>query len=867
MKKLIVLKLFLCILFKISTAQNINPETAYVFNDKVVPRIDIFIEQLALEAIFSNTSLNVEHPATFVFNDGEITETVENIGFRLRGNTSRLSQKKSFKISFNSFVPGGKFHGLEKMNINGEHNDPSIIRSKLSWNICREMNIPSARSNHVRLYVNNEYYGLYINVEHIDEEYVNKRFGNDDGNLYKCLWPAPLTYLGDDPDLYKYTVNGRRGYDLKINSESDDYSDLAHFIDVLNNTPNEDFPCELEKVINVNSLIKAIAVDVFIGNWDGPLFNQNNFYLYKNTETGLFEFIPYDLDNTMGIDWFEIDWAFRDIYNWSPESEQRPLYTKIISNEKYRKEFSYYLKYLIDNIVGPEAFFIEIDRIKNMISPFVPDDPFRTEDYNWTYEDFLQSFTESLVNLHVTYGLKPYISTRINSIRNTVSQINIPPIISKIIHPDGITGQPINIKAYIEDEEISTINNVLYFRRDYTEWDSINMTSLSVENNSFQAEIDAFSSDGILEYYISSKDIIGNISNSPVCNYYTLNVKPYSDIKLVINEFMGSNKNYVVDRYGQFDDWIEIFNTGEDPVSFENLYITDDPHDPGKYSLAGNPIIEQNEFKLFWADNQEEQGIDHVSFKISKSGEFLGIYEKTDKEYFLIDGDFFGKSKTDKSLARNIDGGMNFITSEYVTPGYSNTDINKAVVLIKVNMSYQNEKGLFSPESDSVDIVGSVNQWIGGKSNREFDENLVYSFAIIGIDPGQEVNYKFRINQDKYNTELYGKENRKYSVNEGWQLVEHWYNNEESTIGINITDNHNQIRFYPQPVRGQLNVEADSRISEIIIFNISGRKFKHFSGLNNTLYTLDVTSLKSGLYLLKVKFSNNLYVSGKFIKY
>ncbi|MFC2132536.1 CotH kinase family protein, partial [Bacteroidota bacterium] len=861
------LKLFLFIVYPICNGQNINPDAGFVFNDKVVSRIDIFIEPLDLDAIFSNPALNTEYPARFTFNNGKEAETVDSVGFRLRGNTSRLSKKKSFKISFNSFVKGQKFHGLEKMNINGEHNDPSIIRSKLCWNICRDMNIPAARANHVELYINNEYYGIYINVEHIDEEYVNKRFGNNDGNLYKCLWPAPLTYLGDDQNLYKYSVNGRRGYELKINTETDDYSDLAHFIDVLNNTSDEELPCELEKVINVNSLIKAIAVDVFIGNWDGPLYNQNNFYLYKNAETGLFEFIPYDLDNTMGIDWYNIDWALRDIYNWSPQNEQRPLYTKIISNEKYKEEFSYYLKYLVDNIVRPDAFFIETDRIKDMISPVVIDDPYRSQDFEWTYEDFLQSYTGRLIDDHVTYGLKPYIITRINSIDLAIGIIDAAPIISKLIYPDGITGQPINIQSCIEDENVLAVANFFHFRRDNTEWDSINMTLILEDYNLFEAEIDAFFSGGILDYFISAEDINGNISTSPKCDYYTLIVKPYSDIQLVINEFMASNKNYVVDRFGQFDDWIEIYNQGDIPVSFQNIYITDNPDNPGKYCLKGNPIIEPGEFAVLWADSQEEQGVSHISFSINKSGEFLGLYEKSEKEYYLIDGDFFGNSESDMPLARITDGSGSFISSNFGTPGYSNSDYNKAIVLIKVNMSYQNEIGVFSPEYDSVDVKGNVNQWFGNLSNKEYDDDFVYSFAIIGIDPGQELEYKFGINHNPDNMELQGKDYRKYFVHGGWQLVEHWYNDENSSIGINTLSINNEIKIYPQPAKDKLFVEAGDDISEIVIYNMQGQKLKYISGLQEKRYNLDVSSLISGMYVIQLRMAGMVAVSKKFIKY
>ena len=72
--------------------------------------------------------------------------------------------------------------------------------------------------------------GVYVITEHIDEEFIKNNYDKEYGNLYKCLWPAPLHYLGDDPDSYKFQSNGRRAYDLKTNKFADDYTDLAKFI-------------------------------------------------------------------------------------------------------------------------------------------------------------------------------------------------------------------------------------------------------------------------------------------------------------------------------------------------------------------------------------------------------------------------------------------------------------------------------------------------------------------------------------------------------------------------------------------------------------------------------------------------------------
>ncbi|MEX0747763.1 MAG: CotH kinase family protein, partial [Rhodothermales bacterium] len=220
-----------------AAAQPFQPEYNPVFDDAVIPSIYINIDAVSLDSIMTFVERDVEYTARFVFDDGSIRDTVANVGFRLRGATARHPPKKSFKISFNTFERGAKFYGLEKLNVNSEHNDPSLIRSKLGWDLFAGLAVPATRANHVRLYVNGQYYGLYMNVEHIDEQFLKSRFGNDDGNLYKCLYPADLAYRGPDAAAYRPTRSDRKPYDLTQGaSDEEGYADLAHFIDVLNNT-------------------------------------------------------------------------------------------------------------------------------------------------------------------------------------------------------------------------------------------------------------------------------------------------------------------------------------------------------------------------------------------------------------------------------------------------------------------------------------------------------------------------------------------------------------------------------------------------------------------------------------------------------
>ena len=258
MKNFVLTALFFLAVITASFPQHYN-ESWKLYDDNEVARIDITIDPASLKWMYSNVNSDSLHPASMHFKNKYIDESVDSIGFRLRGNTSRDSQKKSFKISFNTFIHGREFYGVDKLNLNGEHNDPSIIRSKLCWDLFKEIGMKASRASYAEVYINNKYYGLYISVEHIDDEFLKKNYSDDSGNLWKCLYPADLHFLGSNPDYYKLSFGDRPVYELTTNENRNDFSELARLISILNKTPDNLFPDSLEKILDVSELIKSIC--------------------------------------------------------------------------------------------------------------------------------------------------------------------------------------------------------------------------------------------------------------------------------------------------------------------------------------------------------------------------------------------------------------------------------------------------------------------------------------------------------------------------------------------------------------------------------------------------------------------------------
>jgi hypothetical protein len=645
------------------SAQPSFPDNGQLFVDTVVPRVDITVHPDTLAWIYANPESDREFHATFVFDNGVVRDTIDPVGFRLRGNTSRWSKKKSFKVSFNTFTPGGKYYGVEKLNLNGEHNDPSVMRSKVMWDILRKWDIPAPRANHVRVYINGNYHGLYINVEHIDEEFALSRFGNKDGNLYKCLWPADLAYRGTDPDSYRIWSGNRWVYELMINEEENDFSDLAALIGVLENSTNENLVCDLDALFNSYDYLKVMAAQIFCGDWDGYLYNKNNFYLYHNTLTGKFEYIPYDVDNTFGIDWFNIDWAARNIYGWQPGgSEVRPLYDRLINHPVFRKQFSRYAEQLTGSTLDIDSLVQAIDERKIMIAPYVATDPFYPLDYGYDYDDFMNSFA-SATGAHVKWGLYPYLEARKSSMSAQIETGSMAPVIKYIRHHRE-AGQAVTVSATVEAHAMPVNVEVLYSVDGST---LVQAAMVSDGSGRFTVSLEGIPDDKRVKYQIMAADASGDVSLLP-CEPASIRPVAGDTPLLFINEFMADNDRTIADEHGNYSDWIEIFNGDDEDLFLGDLFLTDNFHNPGKWQMPDS-ILPAGGFILIWADGTVVPGSVHASFKLSKEGEEIGIFSA---DLLVIDTLSFGLQREDVSMGRSTDGAEEIVFLAAATPGRSN---------------------------------------------------------------------------------------------------------------------------------------------------------------------------------------------------
>ncbi|MDA0912859.1 MAG: CotH kinase family protein [Bacteroidetes bacterium] len=630
------------------------------------------IEWMWLE---DNLESNVEHPATFIHESSLGNDTIENVGFRLRGNTSRYAPKKSFKISFDSFNENGQWQGLEKLNLNGEHNDPSTIRARLCWELLRDAGIPVSRSQHSNLYINGAYYGVYSNTEHIDGEWLEKRFEHAHGNLWKCTYPSDLDYISDNPDDYKFTPSwsNQRVYELKTNRWADDYSALATFIDILNNTAIESLPCELEAIFDVDAYLKTAAAEILTGHWDNYIGNKNNFYLYQRSTDGRIIYIPYDMDNTLGIQWFG-EWTDQDPYAWTTSSN-RPLYTRLLAVPEYRARFSWYLSWWMENeyssewIEGRSAWLIDL------LDEHIEIDPFYPLSYGFDSEDFMES-DQNAWGSHVAHSPVDFVSSRLfwTEVQLEDGWEDAKPIIQ--CWAEGpITNDSLCVQCWIpqnslNDEWEVTVELLL---NEEIQQHSLEPVGTNIHGQEWSVIVGLNGAEDAL-WRAAAQNGTGNLQYSP-CEFAHI-WNGWASDALLINEVMPKNDGFVFDEYENDGDWIELFNAGNDPINVQSYFLTNRIMEPNRWQLP-NVTLDPGQHLLLWSDDLEENGPLHTTFTLDAADDQVYLTKIEDDAWRIVDAIDWTLASGNQSLGRSSDGASDWVwfqsgTSNPPTPNSAN---------------------------------------------------------------------------------------------------------------------------------------------------------------------------------------------------
>jgi len=623
-----------------------------LYDDSQVAEIAVEVDPAALAWMYANVWSDSLHLCSVHFRNALLDETVENVGLRLRGNTSRTAAKKSFKLSFNTFVPGRQFHDVDKLNLNGEHNDPSIVRSKLCWDLYQRVGMVAPRAAHARLTINGEYFGLYVSVEHVDDEFLENHLDDPAGNLWKCLWPADLVWLGADPELYKFTSGDRRAYELTTNEGLDDYAALARLIGVLHATPDGQLADSLETLLDAPGVLRAFAVDVLTGDWDDYWFLKNNYYLYHEPGRDRFRYIPYDYDNTFGIDWFGVDWATIDAYDFG-SSEPRPLADRLLADDQFRNLFSRYLQFISDSVHALPLWEPRLDSLKARIAPAAEDDPYRPLDWGFTMSDFHDSYTAgTYLNQHVKRGLKRFVNLRNSSLDGQLEWRAAPPVCYAFDYSPAAPGADDSVFVTCSVFSPADVESVTlrWWAEGAAEPLEVPLQPAPLLGSPRAEDHDRWAgalpplgpgAAGAFELLAAGFD--GRTQLHPRTARVPLATPSGALAWLRLNELMPDNDGVIADPQGDYDDWAELVNAGDEPLALGGLHLSDNFDLPRKWTFPDTTLAPGARL-LVWCDEDVADAGLHAAFKLSASGEELVLSTPAGH---VLDSLSFGPAATD----------------------------------------------------------------------------------------------------------------------------------------------------------------------------------------------------------------------------
>jgi spore coat protein CotH len=340
---------------------------------------------------------------------------LDSIGVKLKGNYSFSipTDKKPMKIDFNAWVKGRNYEGLRAINLSNEFPDPSLLRNTVAYKILRDAGAKAPRTAFARVFVNNQYKGLYTIIEQIDKSFLNDHFNEDGGELIKAV-ASSLFWIPND------TLNLKRNYEIKSKATPKTWSDLNELAQLINITPDEIFFDSMKSVFDFRSYLTVFAADIIFNNWDSYFFGQN-YYLYRDSARNQYHYLPWDYNVSLNTN----EGSDGDYVILPEIKESRifklPLPIKVVNTEPLK---TMYLEEVcrIHGILASDSLEKFILRMHNMILPAVKSDPGKV----MTTEQFEQSLQKNLNLSDMGFtGLLYFISYRSIEIARQLNQAGV----------------------------------------------------------------------------------------------------------------------------------------------------------------------------------------------------------------------------------------------------------------------------------------------------------------------------------------------------------------------------------------------------------------------------------------------------------
>ncbi len=229
-----------------------------------------------------------DEPYTWV--QGSFTHegrTYAPVAVRVKGENSYLpiSQKSSMKVKFDTYVSGGVFLGMQEITLNNMSNDYSMMHERVAYWVYRNAGLPAARANHAWVTMNGEDYGLFTNLETVDEYLIGRWFEDNTGTLYEV----------HDVDFEDVWVD-----EFTLELGEDDRSNLQGLADAMEEEDPDLAWALAAEHLSIESWQLFWAVGAVVGQFDSYPYGYpgDDCHVYDDPTTGVLHFLPHGVDET-----------------------------------------------------------------------------------------------------------------------------------------------------------------------------------------------------------------------------------------------------------------------------------------------------------------------------------------------------------------------------------------------------------------------------------------------------------------------------------------------------------------------------------------------------------------------------------------
>ncbi len=658
MKKIVLfaLGLFFCLAGK---AQSL-------YDENTIQDIRIVFAETNWDALLDAQAATTENyiPAVSVTINGTV---FYNVGVKYKGNsTYNPNQTKNpFHIELDTYV-NQDYQGYTDIKLSNVAKDPSFVREVLSYSILRQyMHAPL--SNYANVYVNGNLMGLYVSSESISKKFVDKHFNSNTNAFFKCnpiggagpggnSFPN-LAYLGTNAASYaaSYEMNSLTGWD-----------DLINLTNTLSNNV-----ANIETILDVDRALWMLAFDNALVNLDSYLGSfKQNYYLYKDNN-GRFNPVVWDLNMSFGV----FSQTGTISLNTTTLKKQMthllhnadaawPLVQKLLGVPKYKRMYLAHFSTIMNENFASGTFATQAQSLQSLVSSAVQSDVNKF----YTFGQFLSN-----LNSDVTGGMDnaPGIVSLMNGRNTYLSGLAdftaVKPSISEVGPELAIP--LLNTDAFIHATVTNTNSNAVYlgYRA------SIELPFTKVLMYDDGAHQDGAAGDNVygaamnmsniyMQYYIyAENNNVGKFSPERAEHeFYTLHAG-YPTINpgdLVINELMAQNTATVTDPFGDYADWIELYNTTDTTLSLDNLFMSDSNTNLIKWRFPDGITMAPHSYLIVWADQDLTQEGLHADFKLSSTGESVYLSYANGTSIETVD---YGIQTANMGYARIPNGTGNFV--------------------------------------------------------------------------------------------------------------------------------------------------------------------------------------------------------------